>query len=134
MLLAMNQEWKAGRTFARRGHQVLAVDVSTVGIAQLRAVADREQLAVEVQVADIVAFTIDRTFDVVILDRVLHMLASPDRLGVLEVALDATASGGHLLVAEGPKGLLPVVERVQAAGWATPKRTRNRLIAQRPAG
>lgn len=120
--------------FARRGHQVLAVDVSTVGLAQLDAVAVREGLAVETRVADIVGFSPDRTFDAVILDRVLHMLAPADRLGVLEVALAATAPGGHLLVAEGPKGLLPVVERVLAAGWATPKRTRNRLIAQRPAG
>lgn len=118
--------------FARAGHRVVGVDVSSVGIRQMREVAEAEGLDVEGFVADICAYEPDERFDVVILDRVLHMLAADDRVRVLDTAMGAVAPGGHLLVAEGPKGMAPVRETVEEAGWSLVKAKANRLISRRP--
>lgn len=118
--------------FARAGHSVVGVDVSGVGIRQLQAVANAEDLDLHAVVADVATYSPSRTFDVVILDRVLHMLAESSRSDVLTVAMRAVAPGGHLLVAEGPKGMAPVRAVVEGRGWELAKATRNRLIARRP--
>ncbi len=118
--------------FARAGHTVLGVDASSVGVGQMVATAATEGLALEGVVDDVVGYRPSRTFDVVILDRVLHMLVEADRETVLSTGLDAVGLGGHVLVAEGPKGLVPVREAVVARGWTPTKSTKNRLIARRP--
>ena len=118
--------------FARAGHRVVGVDVSSVGIEQLRDVARAEGLEVEAVVADTCAFQPEEGFDVVILDRVLHMLAADARIPVLETAMGAVTPGGHLLVAEGPRGMAPVRERVEESGWSVVLAKTNRLIARRP--
>lgn len=118
--------------FARAGHRVVGVDVSSVGITQMREAARAEGLDVEGVVADIRTYGPDRRFDVVILDRVLHMLAAADRIPMLETAMGAVAPGGHLLVAEGPKGMAPVRAAVEVSGWVLVKAKSNRLIARRP--
>ena len=119
--------------FARAGHRVVGVDLSSVGIEQMRGVAEAEGLAVEGVVADIRTYEPDEPFDVVLLDRVLHMLAADDRGPMLNTAMGAVAPDGHLLVAEGPKGMAPVRAAVEASGWVLVKATSNRLIARRPA-
>lgn len=118
--------------FARAGHRVVGVDVSAVGVGQMLAVARNEELEVEGVVADIVSYSTEETFDVVILDRVLHMLQEPYRMAVLHAAMAAVAAGGHLLVAEGPKGMVPVRRAVEGQGWRMVKASKNRLIARRP--
>ena len=118
--------------FARAGHRVVGVDISSVGVGQMLAAARAEGLTVEGVVQDIRTYVPDTTFDVVVLDRVLHMLDAADRPGVLASAMSAVAPGGHLLVAEGPKGLVPVRTAVEAAGWTVSTTTRNRLFVRRP--
>lgn len=118
--------------FARAGHRVVGVDVSSVGVEQMLSVAKAEGLAVEGVVQDILTYRSDETFDVVILDRVLHMLPAEQRLPMLATAMDAVSPGGHLLVAEGPKGMAPVREVVEGRGWSLVRAKANRLIAQRP--
>lgn len=118
--------------FARAGHQVVGVDISKVGVDQMLAAAAREGLDVVGVVQDIGAFVPQEPFDVVVLDRVLHMLPESDRPAVVKAAMEAVAPGGTLLVAEGPKGMLPIRELVVSRGWELPKATKNRLIARRP--
>ena len=118
--------------FARAGHRVVGVDTSKVGIDQMLAVAAREGLDVVAHVQDIAAYAPQQQFDVVVLDRVLHMLREPDRPRVVAIAMKAVAPGGHLLVAEGPKGLLPVRHQVESQGWELTRATNNRLLARRP--
>lgn len=118
--------------FARAGHHVVGVDVSSVGIEQMLAAARREGLDVEGMVHDIVTYRPQQAFDVVVLDRVLHMLPEATRSTALANAMVAVAPGGHLLVAEGPKGMVPVRQAIDQRGWSLPKATRNRLIAWRP--
>ena len=86
---------------ARGGHAVHGVDLAPTGIAQLLAGARAEKLAVEAEVADIEAFAPDRQYDMVVLDRVLHMLASDARrLALLAKVRRWVEPGGHVLVAD----------------------------------
>jgi len=119
--------------FARAGHRVVGVDVSSVGIDQMLAKARSEDLDVQGVVHDIRGYRPDASFDIVVLDRVLHMLDTDDRRRMLGSAMEAVTSGGHLLVAEGPQGMKPVREALEAAGWMLVRATRNRLVARRPA-
>jgi SAM-dependent methyltransferase len=118
--------------FARVGHRGVGVDVSSIGIDQMLAAARSESLNVEGVVGDIRSYRPGMAFDIVILDRVLHMLDTGDRLPTLASAMQAVAPGGHLLVAEGPKGMAPVRETVGGLGWEMVRAKKNRLIARRP--
>ncbi|MCB9668107.1 MAG: class I SAM-dependent methyltransferase [Alphaproteobacteria bacterium] len=120
--------------FARAGHRVVGVDVSSVGVEQMLATARSEHLDVHGVVCDIRTYRPETTFDIVVLDRVLHMLDPEDRLPVLATAMQAVTPGGRLLVAEGPKGMAVLREAVTTAGWTLTKSTRNRLVARRPGG
>ena len=85
---------------ARRGHRVVGVDLSPNGIRDLRKAADEEGLAVQGIVADLTSYRPDGDFDVVLIDRTLHMLPRAARLAVLKVLLDHVAEGGWLLIAD----------------------------------
>lgn len=72
-------------------------------------------------------------FDVVILDRVLHMLPDDDtRRRVLHLAMACTGSGGHVLVADEPKHRELIRGALLAGSWQLVKDTRNRTFARKP--
>lgn len=86
---------------ARRGHHVLGVDLAPTGIAQLMACASAAELDVECEIADIEEFEANQEYDVVILDRVLHMLGSDQRrTALLDKVRRWVRPGGHALVAD----------------------------------
>jgi SAM-dependent methyltransferase len=88
---------------ARLGHKVLAVDASPTGIAQILAAADSEKLPIEGVVANLNDFVPDGVFDVVVLDRVVHMLGNArNKQTLLSKAAQATAECGYVLVADTP--------------------------------
>jgi 2-polyprenyl-3-methyl-5-hydroxy-6-metoxy-1,4-benzoquinol methylase len=89
---------------AQKGHHVLGVDISMTGIAQMLEDAKRESLDVEGVVADIVEFEPCGDYDIVIMDRVLHMLTDDSaRIAILEKAKTVTKPGGFILIADTPK-------------------------------
>jgi 2-polyprenyl-3-methyl-5-hydroxy-6-metoxy-1,4-benzoquinol methylase len=89
---------------ARMGHRVLGVDISKTGISQMLEDAEREDLDVRGVVADVVEYEPSGAYDVVILDRLLHLLKDDGaRLAVLDKAGAAAKSGGFVLVADTPK-------------------------------
>jgi len=91
---------------ARMGHSVFGVDISKTGIAQMLEAAKRESLQVEAEVADISEYNILEKYEVVILDRVLHMLDDDvQRLMVLDKSINATSHGGFIIIADTPKHL-----------------------------
>ena len=90
---------------ARLGHQVVGVDSSASGVADLVAKCQKEGLQIEGQVADLVFFESDVQFDVILFDRVLHMLDKPRRLEVLEKSLAWLVDGGWMLIADEPKNM-----------------------------
>ena len=119
---------------ARRGHRVVGVDLSEVGVRQMLAVAKRERLNVEGLVGDVVRFTSRRKFDLVILDRVLHCLSSDeDRRAVLENACRWTRMRGHILIADVPKNRALIREFFTARQkyWVAEKRNGNFLFVRR---
>ena len=86
---------------ARLGHSVTVVDISPTGIEQMLKVASDEELQVQGIVGDLTQYEIEDTYDVVILDRVLHMI--PDkavRLELLERAAASVDANGFLLIAD----------------------------------
>lgn len=86
---------------ARLGHQVTAVDLSPTGIGDLLEDARREGLKIDAQVGDIRTFDWPGPFDVIIVDRTLHMLAEPAaRVGVLERLMAQTVDGSFMLIAD----------------------------------
>jgi len=118
---------------ARRGHRVLGVDASAIGMAQVLELADQEGLDVEGVVADIVEFRSRRTFDVVILDRVLHCLPSDEeRRLVLGKSCRWTRARGHVLIADTPKHRGFIRSFFEDAGWDVGHCRGNFLFVQRP--
>ena len=91
---------------ARLGHSVVGVDISPTGIDQMLEVASKERLNVRGEVCDLTLYEPEDEYDVVILDRVLHMLAVLDeRIDLLARAGSAVASEGHLLIADEPSNI-----------------------------
>ena len=91
---------------ARSGHAVLGVDLAPTGVAQMLAAAEREALNVRGVVADVRSYEPAALFDVVILDRVVHMLRdAAEQEAVLIMAGAATKPGGHVLIADTPSNL-----------------------------
>lgn len=85
---------------ARLGHSVVGVDISSNGIRDLNAAAKKEGLSVEGIVANIADYDPDGLFDVVLIDRTLHMLPLDTRLSVLSSLLDHVAAQGWVLIAD----------------------------------
>ncbi|MBV7379672.1 class I SAM-dependent methyltransferase [Maritimibacter dapengensis] len=85
---------------ARKGHRVVGVDISQNGIRDLRNVAAQESLPIEGVVADIASYEPVGFFDIVLIDRTLHMLARQERLTVLGRLLDHVEKQGWVLIAD----------------------------------
>lgn len=120
---------------ARRGHSVTGVDLSPAGIDSMLAAARAEALAVTGEVADIVGYLPDGSFDVILLDRTLHMLDAADRLTVLARVSAQVAPGGWLLILDEPRNLRAFRDLLAGtgAGWAERTQQRGLLFLQRGA-
>ena len=85
---------------ARLGHSVVGVDLSPNGIRDLLAMAHQENLAIEGVAVDIIEFVPDGDFDVILIDRTLHMLSKKDRLDVLARLVRYVRRNGWLLISD----------------------------------
>ncbi|MEP3277216.1 MAG: class I SAM-dependent methyltransferase [Stappiaceae bacterium] len=85
---------------ARLGHSVVGVDISPNGIRDLKAAAEKDNLVIEGVVADNAAYTPQGKFDVILVDRTLHMLPKAARLSVLRMLLDLVDAKGWMLIAD----------------------------------
>ncbi|MEP2534223.1 class I SAM-dependent methyltransferase [Shimia sp.] len=118
---------------ARLGHEVVGVDISPNGIRDLLAVAKREGLTIEGVVADVSNFVPEGDFDVVLIDRTLHMLSEPVRLAVLKTMLGHVCPRGWLLIADEVSNI-EAFEKVisrDSAQWQTTHKNRGYLFVQR---
>ena len=95
---------------ARAGHQVVGVDLSPMGIRDLVAAATKENLPIKGIVADISTYVPDGTFDILLIDRTLHMLDKAPRLATLTQLIPCVVPGGWALIAD---------ERSNMAGFKT---------------
>lgn len=119
---------------ARAGHQVVGVDLAKIGIAHMLEDARAEELDVEGVVSDVLAYSTRRRFDVVLLDRVLHLLLDDgERETCLQKTQKLTARAGHVLIADTPKHA-PLIHRFfeqRGEFWEINKRTKNFLFARK---
>lgn len=83
---------------ARLGYTVTGVDNSKVGITQLLDHAKAETLAINALVADIYALELDETFDVVLLDSMIHFQKNDveKEEGLIRHAMQFVNKGGIL--------------------------------------
>ncbi|MEM7114551.1 MAG: class I SAM-dependent methyltransferase [Chloroflexota bacterium] len=119
---------------ARHGHQVTGVDVAPTGVEQMVAAAKAEGLVIEGIVADIVTFVPQEDFDVVVLDRVLHMLGTDEeKTAVLATAANHLHPNGHILIADMPKNI-PLLRHFfdqHPAQWILKQPKKGLLFTQR---
>lgn len=93
------------------GHTVYGVDLAPTGIAQMLARAKTLKLKVDGEIADIRNYRPEKTYDVVVLDRIIHMLpTSAEKLEAVRMAADSTADRGYLLIVDTPSNI-PLIER-----------------------
>lgn len=106
---------------ARKGHRVVGIDISANGIRDLNLAAKKENLSITGLVEDIVTFVPRELYDVILIDRTLHMLAEPARLAVLNTMLDHVAVEGWLLIADEASNISAFMDVVadHGARWAT---------------
>jgi len=117
---------------ARMGHSVHGVDISPTGIADLLAIARSEQLSITADVADVRDYPWRGTFDVILIDRTLHMLQADHRNAVLKSIL-ATATGGtYVLIADERSNISEFQEILiaDALSWTVTMRDRGYLFAK----
>jgi len=118
---------------ARLGHHVTAIDLSPSGIADLQKDAEAEGLPILARVVDIRTYTSRKRFDVIVIDRTLHMLARNERLATLGNLLGLSKRGTHVLVADERSNLPAFREkfRTSRSNWTTKLDRRGFLFVQR---
>ena len=107
----------------------MGVDLSPSGIKDLTQAANAENLQIQGLVADITAYTPDGLFDILLIDRTLHMLPELQRLPVLAKLLTHVTPTGWCVIADEPRNL-PAFKQT-AAAWRLETETRNLLILSR---
>ena len=105
---------------AKLGHQVTGVDLSPSGIADLNSAALAYKLDIIGVVADVAQYKPDGNFDVVLIDRTLHMLTPDDQIKTLTTLLDHIDPRGWVLIADERSNLarLHSVFDADVANWA----------------
>lgn len=118
---------------ARLGHSVVGVDLSPNGIRDLLAMARQESLAIEGIAVDIIEFAPDGDFDVILIDRTLHMLPEKDRLEVLTRLVQNVRSNGWLLISDERSNIQGFRDVIAANSgtWKSELDTRGNLFLQR---
>lgn len=118
---------------ARRGHRVVGVDLSETGITQLREDAQSEGLNIEGVIADLVDYQPTEQFDVVVIDRTLHMLDAELRLDILARITPCVRDDGFILIADEPSNLpaMTAFFSQDHTGWTTIKEQRGFLFVQK---
>ena len=102
---------------ARLGHSVTAVDSSPSGIDDLRNDATAEGLAIETAVADIRDYRSRRRFDIILIDRTLHMLDAEERKVVLQKLLGLSKHGAYILIADERSNMPAFKAVLEASRW-----------------
>ena len=118
---------------ARLGHHITGVDLSPAAISDLQKDAAREGLNIDGVVADITEYTPVGTYDVVLIDRTLHMLEAAPRHQVLEQLTHHVAPDGHLLIADEQSNMAGFRKVLDAAphDWEIMHETKGILFLKR---
>jgi len=118
---------------ARLGHSFTGVDHSPSGIADLIRDAKKEELQIRGEVADLRFYQTKRLYDVVVIDRTLHMLDSNVQSTVLTRLIPFVDNDGFILIADEPKNIsqLQTVFDESETQWRIALKERGLLFLQR---
>ena len=117
---------------AKLGHTVHAIDTSQNGIQQILAQAEIQKLDITAEVADVRAYNTKTQFDIVLIDRVLHMLKADERSATLTRYLEMVAKNGFLLLMDIPTNIKPFSLLLeQTKQWNNCLQTKNSLFSQK---
>lgn len=118
---------------AKSGHRIFGLDQSANGIRDLVTAAKKENLVFESIVADITAFTPSGEFDVILIDRILHMLERASRLSVPRTLLDHVSENGWMLIADEFSNIEDFQSAISAHSrdWITDFQKRGYLFVRR---
>ena len=118
---------------ARRGHRVTGVDLSPNGISDLSAVAEKESLPIEAIVADITTFVPSGAFDIILIDRTLHMLKKAEARSVLARLCRHVTADGWVLIADETSNIegFEAVLADADENWKTVMKKKGYLFAHR---
>jgi 2-polyprenyl-3-methyl-5-hydroxy-6-metoxy-1,4-benzoquinol methylase len=103
---------------ARLGHRVTAIDLSPTGISELNADAEAEDLKITGVVGDVRHYDYSGKFDVIVIDRTLHMLNELERLDTLRKLLTLTSNGSHILIADERSNIPALVGIFKDSQWS----------------
>ena len=126
-------QWRDTLFIARKGHSVTAIDTAKTGISQMVDDAKNEGLKVEGIVNDIVDYIPEIQFDVIVIDRVLHMLPSDQQRNViLEKYAKVVNETGFILIAGTPqnKNLISGFFQKKPESWKIIKNKNGFIFAQ----
>lgn len=102
---------------ARLGNHVTAIDHSPSAIRDLINDANAEGLNIDAKVVDIRDHNWGSGYDVIVVDRTLHMLDTDDRMEILKALLDSTKKGGYILIADERSNLPSFKEVLDKSKW-----------------
>ena len=61
---------------AQMGHRVVGIDLSSIGIEQLKTAAASQHLNIDAEVADLCTYSPTERLDIILFDRTLHMITN----------------------------------------------------------
>lgn len=117
---------------ARLGFEVLGIDSAPSGIAQLDQAAKADGLNVRALCVDALHYIPDQQFDVLLFDRVLHMLAKHERDQLIRTLVDALNPDGHVVIADEPSNIPALESALHGTGrhWHVNLKKRGYLFVQ----
>lgn len=91
---------------AKMGHAVHGVDISPTGINQMLNRAQKGRLSVSGEIKDIEEIKIKEAYDIILIDRVIHMLKNESvKRDIIDRAKRSVSSGGYVLIVDIPSNI-----------------------------
>ncbi len=117
---------------AQAGHRVVGVDISKHGIAGMLQQAKAQKLDISGIVSDVITYEPEGQFDVILIDRTLHMLPDNAQSKVLAKLITHLQPQGWMLIADETSNLPRFREVFSKSGrkWSTHKDGKGLLFAQ----
>ena len=91
---------------AQMGHRVIGIDLSSIGIEQLKSAAASQNLKIDAQVADLSTYSPTERLDIVLFDRTLHMITNAiERANEFSRYLDLILPQGQIVLIDERKNM-----------------------------
>jgi 2-polyprenyl-3-methyl-5-hydroxy-6-metoxy-1,4-benzoquinol methylase len=91
---------------AQMGHRVVGIDLSSIGIEQLKTAAASQHLNIDAEVADLCTYSPTERLDIILFDRTLHMISNTiERENAFSRYLDFIQPQGQIVLIDERKNV-----------------------------